>query len=217
MNQTPGSFSRHYPDGAGDNPYFDHIGGIVRNNTVWNRSGIHLETGIELMNVKDAEVYHNTVVALDAPFNSMEWRWPNTTVSIKNNLVSHALMPRNGAQAQMQTNLENALPALFVDAAGGDLHLAPTAAQAIDKGSALQTGLAVNDMDCQPRDAKPDIGADEYSTSAIPRKNSGMTRPPDKCRRAGATFSMQGKTVSLEWRSHRLEGATGRALGKKAR
>ncbi|MBD3321933.1 MAG: hypothetical protein GF350_12625 [Chitinivibrionales bacterium] len=49
----------------------------------------HLETGVELMKVKDVEVYHNTVRAADDPFNCMEYRHSGTTVIMKNNLYSH--------------------------------------------------------------------------------------------------------------------------------
>jgi hypothetical protein len=167
MSTSPGSLERKYPDGAGDSPYFDHIGGMIRNNTVFNASGIHLETGVELMNVINTEVYHNTVVSIDQPFNSMEYRWPNTNVVIKNNLACHRIMQRDGAGAQLAGNLEYAPASLFNDYSSGNLHLASSAAAAIDKAVVLAAGKAGVDMDGKPHDATPDIGADEYGQSSV--------------------------------------------------
>ena len=57
--------------------------------------------------------------------------------------------------------IEGASAAFFVDPEGGDLHLAKGSA-AIDAGIALtEPGPAAWDIDGQPRDASPDVGADE--------------------------------------------------------
>jgi hypothetical protein len=48
----------------------------------------------------------------------------------------------------------------FVDPNRGNLHLTTTAVEAIDKGVALPD--VSEDIDGQRRDAKPDIGADEW-------------------------------------------------------
>lgn len=167
MKTAATTLERRYPDGKGDAPYFDFLEGVVRNNVIWNRAGVHLESGIELMNVLDVAVYHNTIVSADKPFTSIEYRWPNTRVELKNNLVSHNIMARDGAQATAGTNVVNAAPSLFRDGAAGDLHLSDEAASAIDKGEPLAAGLAPLDCDGKGRDGKPDIGAYESGAGNI--------------------------------------------------
>lgn len=193
MKLEPGRLERHYPDSAGDSPYYDHIGGIIRNNVVYNQAGIHLETGVELMNVTGVEVYHNTVGSHDTPFNSMEYRWPNTTVTMKNNLLTHRLMRRDRAQATLEGNVTNADRSLFVDFSAGDLHLRSSALQAIDQGVPLpDPGV---DIDGQPRNSAPDIGADEVQASPT-RKH------PERSRRTQRTplrlFDLKGREVTRQ-------------------
>jgi hypothetical protein len=168
---NPG-LERHYPDQAGDSPYLDFMDAIVRNNVVYDRGGIHLESGMELANVTGVEAYHNTVFAEDKPFSSIEYRYPDTKVILGNNLVSHAILRRDGAKGDTQGNLENAPAAWFADAAKGDMRLKPGALAAIDQGAVLAAGKCGTDFEGKPRDGKPDIGAYEY-------------RPADAIRGAG--------------------------------
>lgn len=164
MKTAASGHTRLYPDGKGDSPYSDFVGGKVINNTVWNRSGIHLESGIEIMNAIDVQVLHNTVYSADAPFSSIEYRWPNTQVTLRNNLVSRTLMRRNEANATLGGNVENAGANHFVNAAEGNLHLV-TGAGAIGKGVALD-GLVEKDIDGDTRDSAPDAGADEWKPAS---------------------------------------------------
>ena len=149
-----------------DNPYpeagyLGHIDGIIRNNFIFSTiSGF--DAGITLEQARGTDVVHNTVVSLLEPFSSIEWRWGNTSVQVANNLVSHNLRPRDGAQAELLTNIENADTAMLADASGGDLHLAAGAASAIDAGTVLSPGVCDTDIDGEERDSTPDIGADEY-------------------------------------------------------
>lgn len=156
---------RKYADGMGDEPYLDHLGGIIRNNMIYNSKGVHLESGIELANVRGGKVLHNTVVSHDKPFSSIEYRWPNTHVEIKNNIVSHDIRPRNGAKAVLENNVLNAPSDLFVDYAGGDLHLSSSARQVINRGATLPAAARARDIDDEPRDGQPDIGADELKVA----------------------------------------------------
>jgi hypothetical protein len=156
------ALERHYPDKLGDVPYLDFIDAIIRNNVIFNRGGIHLESGMELANVTGVEVYHNTVIATDKPFSAIEYRYPDTKVILKNNLASHAILQRDGAQAETQANLENAPAGLFLDAAKGDLRLKAGAGTAIDQGAGLAAGKCDADIEGAARDGKPDIGAYEY-------------------------------------------------------
>jgi hypothetical protein len=159
MKRKTEGFTRVYPDRKGNKPYFDHIGGVVRNNFIFNRRGIPLESGIELMNVVDAEIYHNTIVSHDKPFSSIEYRWPNTKVKIINNIVSQRIMKRNNAKAILKNNIENASPDLFKNYKKGNLHLASKSSKAIDMGAPINVK---KDIDGAERDPKPDIGADEF-------------------------------------------------------
>ena len=161
MRREVTGFVRDYSDGKGNKPYFGHVGGVVRNNSIFNRMGIHLESGIELTNVIDVKVYHNTVVSHDKPFSSIEYRGPNTRVTIVNNIVSQRIRKRNDAKATLTNNIENVTADFFKDYKMGDLHLSSNASQAVDKGAPLaDTGVKV-DIDGDKRDARPDIGADE--------------------------------------------------------
>lgn len=165
-----GSDWRVYPD----NPcpgadYVGHYDGIVRNNFIFAgrdelfSSEYGFDCGICLEQACGAKVLHNTVASTQVPFSSIEWRWPNTDAEVINNLVSHNLRDRGGT-ATRAGNLENAPLSLFVDGAGGDLHLTESASSAIDRG--VSAGVTT-DIDGQTRDTSPDIGADEYYGIAL--------------------------------------------------
>ena len=161
MKTSQDGLVRSYGDNAGESPYFDHIDGMVRNNVIYNDESHRLETGVELMNVSNIEVYHNTIVSIAEPFNCMEYRWPNTTAILKNNLCTHRIMERDGARAQSAANITNASVSFFVNSAELDFHLKSSATTAIDQGVSLSGTKAGVDMDRQLRNGTPDIGADE--------------------------------------------------------
>ena len=163
---------RTYPDDPcpGASGYVDHFGGIVRNNIVFANDGglfgsqYGFDCGICLWNACGPWVGHNTVASTQAPFSGIEWRFPNTDVDLVNNLLTHNLMDRDGlGTARLSNNREDQPLSLFVDGAGGDLHLVSTAAAAIDQGAAVGAWCS-DDVDGQSRPAGPgfDIGADEY-------------------------------------------------------
>jgi hypothetical protein len=165
MKTSPNGHDRKYPDGRGDAPYFDHLDGIIRNNVIFNASGVHLESGIELLNVSGTEVYHNTLYSVNTPFSGIEYRWPNTKATIKNNLLGFKIVKRDGAVAELAGNLENAATANFVDISKGDFHLVTQAGSSspINQGVVLASGKAGLDFDGKTRDDKPDIGAYEFN------------------------------------------------------
>lgn len=157
----------------GDNPcpsaaggYVDHYGGIIRNNFVFaSNAGLFasqygFDCGICLWQACGAQAFNNTVVSTQAPFSSIEWRFDNTDVEIKNNLVSHNLRDRGGT-AVLSHNLENAPLSLFVGGANGNLHLMSTAASVIDQAAPLTEVTDDVDGDARPYGSAPDIGADE--------------------------------------------------------
>lgn len=149
-------------------PNIGHYGGMIRNNAVFVgdaalfASQFGFDVGISLEQACETSVLHNTVVSTQAPYSSIEWRFGNTTATLTNNLVSHNLRERDGATGTLAGNLEDAPLTLFVDAPSGDLHLAAGAAQAIDQGTPVPAGLVDDDIDGEPRDSAPDIGADEW-------------------------------------------------------
>lgn len=161
--------TREYDDDPcpGASGYVGHFGGIIRNNTVLagrpelfdSQSGF--DSGVALEQACEAQVVHNTIVSLQPPFVSMEYRFPNTQASIANNLVTHSITERDGGQATLMGNLSDQGTEHFVDAAGGDLHLVD-GSTAIDAGVGLPAGLADEDFEGDLRDGSPDVGADEH-------------------------------------------------------
>jgi hypothetical protein len=171
---TGGSGVRTYPDepcpGAGG-AYVDHYDGVIRNNVVFADrpelfgSQYGFDCGICLWNVCGAQVVHNSVASTQPPFSSIEWRFDNTDVVIRNNLVTHNLLDRGGT-ADLSGNLQGQPPSTFLDWSSGDLHLTPGASAAIDGGVLLEPGLCDDDFDGDPRPIgpTPDVGADEWGT-----------------------------------------------------
>ncbi|MCA9710501.1 MAG: hypothetical protein KDK70_31965 [Myxococcales bacterium] len=156
---------RTYDDVPCGDGYFDHVGGLVANNTVVaTGTGIAaseygLDTGVGLWNVCDATVVHNTVVSAVATYNAIEYRFGRTQARVVNNLVTNEILDRDDAGVPVAGN---ALVDLgeFVDPLGGDVHLVE-GSSAIDAGIQLGEDAVLHDIDGDPRDARPDIGADE--------------------------------------------------------
>lgn len=150
----------------------DDFNATVRNNTVLvTGAGIYassgrFDTGIEIENGCGERLLHNTVYSTEAPYSSMSWRYPGSSAHIANNLLSHNLRERiesgeEPAEVIAEGNLEDAPAASFVDVVGQDLHLVASAS-AVDAGVPLSGESAVtHDLDGEPRDASPDVGADE--------------------------------------------------------
>ncbi len=69
---------------------------------------------------------------------------------------------RDDATGDLTTNLEGTPLSTFVSAANHDLHLSPSASDAIDQGTVVaESGV---DLDGQTHDdGAPDLGADEYT------------------------------------------------------
>ncbi len=165
--------ARTYPDNpcpAAGGGYVDHYGGIIRNNFIFaNQAGLFasaagFDCGICLWQACGAQAFNNTVISTQAPFSSIEWRFDNTDVAIRNNLVSHNLRDRGGT-AVLSNNVQNAPLTLFIDGNNGDLHLLQTAVSAIDQ--AVTLAEVADDVDGNGRysGAAPDIGADEFTPS----------------------------------------------------
>ena len=159
-----------------------HYGGAIVNNFVVANdprlfgSSAGFDTGIGLEQSCQTNVLHNTVVSTTAPrSSSIEWRFPNTVVSVANNLATHGLIARDGARATTGGNIANVPQSLFVNVAAGNVHLVPGAATAIDKAAALSNPVAI-DIDGEPRGTMADVGADEYR-AATPSLTLSATSP----------------------------------------
>jgi len=149
--------------------FVDHLGGIVRNNAVAAdrpdlfASEAGLDCGICLWNACGVRVGHNTVFTTNPArtFSAIEWRFPNTTAEIVNNLVNHRLRERDAARASTSGNIEHATAQWFVDASSGNLHLGPLGLPAA--GRAAAPAWVPDDIDGQarPRDGRAHAGADE--------------------------------------------------------
>jgi len=192
-----GGDARTYPDdpcpGAG---YVGHYDGIIRNNFIFASRGelfaseYGFDCGVCLASACGAQTLHNTVASTQTPFSSIEWRWESTDAEIAHNLVSHNLRDRGGSAALVD-NLDYQPLSLFVDGPGGDLHLAATAAVAINQ--VTPHAQVPDDYDGEPRPigSAADIGADEYGAPA-PAAVSDL-RVTDAATAAGTL------TATLRW------------------
>jgi hypothetical protein len=150
---------------------FDHAGGSIRTNVLWNLNG-WADEGIEANAARGVEIDHNTVMHLGLLPWSISVRFSGTIARVRNNLTARAIVERNGAQALPDGNVAGATSSWFVDAAAGDLRLRDATLPAIDIGVPLAD--LTEDFDCRPRRSgkAPDAGAYEFST-ALPLRRPG--------------------------------------------
>jgi len=145
----------------------DHAGGIIRNNYFFRAADQPGDAAILVADSPDTQVVNNTVFVSGTYGTPIEYRFAGTTgVLVANNITDGSIAARNGASATRRTNIEGADPRLFVNALAGDLHLAATAAAAIDRGSAITDVTDDWDGDPRPIGAGFDIGADERRPDA---------------------------------------------------
>jgi hypothetical protein len=147
----------------------DHSGGAIRNNFIFRRMTQPGDAGITVFGSPDTVVAHNTIVLSGTYPNAIEYRFAQAAgIQIVNNLTDAAIVRRDGASATVTGNYTRALPAMFLDAPSGDLHLRSSASAVIDRGVAF-SGVS-QDWDGQPRvqGPGPDIGADELNLSHVP-------------------------------------------------
>jgi len=157
-------------------PYFDHAGGVVRNNFVYLAPGLmsanrkaSSDGSIIAWNSPGTRIDHNSVLLNNNEFYAVEFRFSTTTNgTARNNLADAPIHLRDSATATLNGNLLTAVPGMFVNPATADLHLRPSASNAIDKASALGTVTNDLDGDLRPKGAGSDIGADEFTTNAPP-------------------------------------------------
>lgn len=157
-------------------PYFDHAGGVIRNNFVFLAPGLMSASrragsdgSIIAWNSPGTQIDHNTALLNSNEFFAVEFRFPTTTNgTARNNLADAPIHLRDNATATLNGNLLTAVPGMFVNPAAADLHLLASATNAIDKAPALVTVTNDFDGDRRPRGASADIGADEFTTNVPP-------------------------------------------------
>jgi hypothetical protein len=157
-------------------PYFDHAGGVVRNNFVYLAPGLMSATrtagsdgSIIAWNSPGTQIDHNSLLLNGNEFYSVEFRFSTTTNGTgRNNLADKPIHLRDSASAATSGNLLSAAPGMFVNPSAGDLHLLAGATSAIDKAPTLPAVTNDFDGDIRPRGAASDIGADEFTTNARP-------------------------------------------------
>jgi hypothetical protein len=149
----------------GGDRQFDHQGGSVRNNVVYNLAS-WADEGIEANAARDIAIDHNTVLVEGHLAWSIKTRFPSTTGSVRNNLTNRRIMLLRDAQIALSGNVDIAERAWFFDPMGGNLRLAGPNTPAVHAGVALP--IVAQDFDRRLRSAtRPDAGAFEY----VPRES----------------------------------------------
>lgn len=147
-----------------------NTGGIIRNNMIYHaaNAGSYADTGIALTESPNTQVYNNTIFMENSFPWAIEYRFASTqNVLIANNLTNKPIQSRDGATGTVTKNVTNATGTWFVNRSSGDLHLASAISTVVDMGQAV-SGLS-DDFDGQsrPQGVRIDIGADEFSSSAV--------------------------------------------------
>ena len=171
-----------------------HIGGIIRNNIVYNTGRLPHDVGIGVESCADVQIYNNTVFMKGDYPNSIELRWEvSTNGKIYNNLCNGEIDLRNNSSADLQNNIKNADSTMFVSALDTNFHLLPTAVSAINAGITIDTVLYDFDQQKRPWGAAYDIGADEYN-GIIFYSNSYLIN--------------KGESLTLNWSTNNLDKIT---------
>lgn len=144
--------------------------GVIQNNMIYNDgAGQFNDVGIGLESSPGTKVFHNTIYIEYQ--NAIEYRFAATSdVEIKNNLTNKPITSRDGAQAQVESNVTNAQPDWFEEVSAGDLHLASPVASVTDQGIQIPEVLDDIDKTMRPQGPGPDIGVHEIMTTALPEK-----------------------------------------------
>jgi hypothetical protein len=157
-------------------PYFDHAGGLIRNNFICLTPGLMSASrtagsdgSLIAWNSPGTQIDHNSVLLNSNEFYAVEFRFSTTTNgTARNNLSDAPIHLRDSANATLASNLASATPGMFANPGAADLHLLASATNAIDKGLTLLTVTNDFDGDRRPRGASSDVGADEFTTNAPP-------------------------------------------------
>jgi hypothetical protein len=148
----------------------DHSGGVIRNNFFYNsRRLTNADAPILAWNSPGTKILHNTILTNGTHPNAIEYRFANTKgLVIANNLTDAKILSRNDAEAEEYGHFTQAVPAMFADPAGCDLHGKSPVAGVVGAAEKLRPPLTAadcaDDFNGRPRrsDGPGDIGAAEY-------------------------------------------------------
>jgi hypothetical protein len=146
-----------------DGVHYHCTGCVARNNFITRAP----EAGIVTVYTRDCRVLHNTIHDPESRLRRLiRTVFTNDGLVIAGNLVSGPGI-RNESESRISlfNNLIGDMTSAFVDPGRGNLHLTDAATGAIDRAAALPD--IAEDIDGEPRDARPDIGADEIAARAI--------------------------------------------------
>lgn len=182
--------------GLGETPTSPHIGGVIRNNFIYNDGqGNYNDVGIIVAATPDVQVINNTIYFDHDYPNAIEYRYSETVDGlIANNLTNRAISSRDGGQALVESNITNAQAVWFTDASVGDIHLDYDVVSVVNAGQDV-AGL-LHDIDLEERGAgQVDIGADEKQ-DVDPRTITAVSLTTDTAvihanGRDQATFSVE--------------------------
>lgn len=139
-------------------------GGIIRNNMIYHGPDHGFsDVGISVESTPNAQVYNNTIYH-GHDYSAIEYRFAGTAnILIANNLTNRSIWQRDGASGQVVNNFTLAQATWFKDVAAGDLHLAGSISDVVDKGQAI-SGLTDDfDAETRPLGGGYEIGADEVT------------------------------------------------------
>ncbi|MDB5308040.1 MAG: hypothetical protein JWO38_2242 [Gemmataceae bacterium] len=134
-------------------------GCVVRNNCVTRAP----EGGITSLHTKDCKILHNTVCDTTGKIRrGVRVELAADGLVVANNLLAGPKVGINtGSRVEERSNREGVAASAFVDAAGGDLHLAERIDGVADAGQVLPD--APRDLDGRRRGGRADLGAHEFS------------------------------------------------------
>ena len=145
-----------------DGVQYHCVGCVARNNFITRAP----EAGIVTVYTKDCRLLHNTIHDPQSRLSRLiRTVFTNDGLVVANNLLSGPGM-RNESDSDIKliNNLIKDMTGTFVDPAHGNLHLKQAMDEVVDQ--AVPVPEVPQDIDRQVRDAKPDIGADELTSSA---------------------------------------------------
>ncbi len=175
----------------------DHSGGIIRNNVFFRAIGHGGDAAVRVNGSPDTQVLNNTVFLSGTSPVAIEYRFAGAQgVVVANNLADGSVVASDGAAGTETNNLPAATPDMFVDALHGDLHLAASAASAIDRGAAVEAVTDDFDGVPRPQGRAYDIGAYEFgprsSASATKLFMAGRVTGDNRTGLSGVTVAISG-------------------------